>query len=118
MYPVGIYLGPNDSSIAGWKNGKPEIIPTYDYLDSFTIPSVVSFIKNDIIVGTNAEYNKTRNPKNIIYGIGEIIGKKYGDPDVQIFIKNVPVKIEKDSETDKPKIIVEFGNKIKSYYPE
>ena len=44
-------------------------------------------------MGTNAEYNKTRNPKNIIYGIGEIIGKKYGDPDVQKFIKKVPFKI-------------------------
>ena len=91
-YPVGIYLGPNDSSIAGWKNGKPEIIPTYDYLDSFTIPSVVSFIKNDIIVGTNAEYNKTRNPKNIMYGIGEIIGKKYDEPKLKKIQKQINQK--------------------------
>ena len=62
--------------------------------------------------------NIIKNPKNTIYGIREIIGRKFNDPDVQKFIKKVPFKIEKDSETDKPKIIVEFSNKIKSYYPE
>ena len=44
--------------------------------------------------------------------------KKYDDPDVQKFIYKVPFKIEKDSKTDKPKIIVEYLNKITSYYPE
>ena len=115
-YPVRIYLGPNDSSIAIWENRKVNIIP--NEMNKYTTPSVVSFTKNERLVGIPAKKIKIRNHKNIIYGIREIIGKKYDDPNVHKFIKKVPFKIEKDSETDKPKIIVEFGNKIKSYYPE
>ena len=115
-YPVGIYLGPNDSSIAIWKNGKVNIIPNES--GERTTPSVVSFTKNERLVGIPAENNKIRNPKNTIYGIREIIGKKYDDPDVQKFIKKVPFKIEKDSKTEKPKIIVEYRGETKSYYPE
>ena len=115
-YPVGIYLGPNDSSIAIWKNGKVNIIPNES--GERTTPSVVSFTKNKRLVGVAAKRIKIRNPKNTIYGIREIIGKKYDDPDVQKFIKKVPFKIVKDSKTEKPKIIVEYRGETKSYYPE
>ena len=90
-YPVGIYLGPNDSSIAIWKNGKEEIIPNH-YSGERTTPSVISFTKNERLVGDAAKNNIIKNPKNTIYGIREIIGKKYDDPDVQKFIKKVPFK--------------------------
>ena len=118
---VGIYLGPNDSSIAVWWNWKAEIIPNDNSSkDSAgrTTPSVVSFTKNERLVGEGAKNNIIKNPKNTIYGIREIIGKKFDEPEVQNFIKKVPFKIEKDSKTNKPKIIVEFRNEIKSYYPE
>ena len=57
-YPVGIYLGPNDSSIAIWKNGKEEIITNY-YSDERTTPSIVSFTKNERLVDIPAENNKS-----------------------------------------------------------
>ena len=71
-----------------------------------TTPSFVSFTKNERFVGDAAENNIIEDPKNTIYGIREIIGKKYDEPNVQKFIKKVPFKIVKDSKTDKPKIIV------------
>ena len=94
-YPIGIYLGPNDSSVAIWENNRLEIIP--NEINKHTTPSVVSFTKNKSLVGVAGENIKTSNPKNTIYGIREIIGKKYDDPDVQKFIYKVPFKIEKDS---------------------
>ena len=95
-YAVGIYLGPNDCSIAIWWKGRVNIIPNdHGYR---TTPSVVSFTKTDILVGRPAKNNQIRNPENTIYGIREIIGKKFDNPDVQKFIKKVPFKIEKDSE--------------------
>ena len=115
-YPVGIYLGPNDSSIAIWRNNKVEIIPNES--GERTTPSVVSFTKNERLVGEGAKNNIIKNPKNTIYGIREIIGKKYDDPDVQKFIKKVPFKIVKDSKTYKTIIIIEYLNKITSYYPK
>ena len=115
-YPVGIYLGPNDSSIAIWRKRNAEIIHYGDV--RFIIPSFVSFIKNKILVGEAAKDQITKNPKNTIYGIREIIGQTFNEPEVQKFIKKVPFKIEKDSKTNKPKIIVEYLDKITSFYPE
>ena len=116
-YPVGIYLGPNDSSIAIWGNlERAEIIQNNN--GDYTTPSVVSFIKNKRFVGEDAKNQIIKNPKNTIYGIREIIGRKFDEPEVQKFIKKVPFKIEKDSKTNKPKIIVEYLDKITSFYPE
>ena len=115
-YPVGIYLGPNNCSIAIWQNGKVQIIQISYH--KYSMPSVVSFTKNERLVGEVAKARITKNPKNTIYGIREIIGKKYDDPDVQKFIKKVPCKIEKDSKTDKPKIIVQYKEESKSFFPE
>ncbi len=114
-YPVGIYLGPNDCSIATWKNRTVEII---DIHGARTTPFVVSFIKSDRLVGIIAKIKEKENPKNTVYCIREIIGRKFDAPDVQKFIKKVPFKIEKDSKTGKPKIIVEYKGEIKSYFLE
>ena len=43
---------------------------------------VVTFTKNDILIGEYAKYQKIRNYKNTVYGIREIIGKKFDNPDV------------------------------------
>ena len=94
-YPVGIYLGPNDSSIAIGMNGIQQIIQ--NYIGNRTTPSFASFIKNKRLVGNNAKRQIIKNPKNTIYGIREIIGQKFDEPEVQKFIKKVPFKIEKDS---------------------
>ena len=115
-HPVGIYLGPNDCSIAIWWNGKAEIIENEG--GKRTTPSVVSFTKSDILVGIAAKDNEKENPKNTVYGIREIIGRKFNDPYVQKFIKKVPFNIEKDSKTNKPKIIVEYKGETKSFFPE
>ena len=103
-YPVGIYLGPNDSSVAIWENNRVNIIP--NEMNKYATPYVVLFTTNERLVGIPAKKIKIRNPKNTIYGIREIIGKKYDDPNILKFIKKVPFKIEKDSKTNKPKIIV------------
>ena len=114
--PVGIHLGPNNCRIGICKNWRVEII--VNELGNINTPSVVSFTKTDILVGEDAKKNQTRNPENTIYGIREIIGKKFDNPDVQKFIKKVPFKIEKDLKTDKPKIIVQYKEETKSFFPE
>ncbi len=113
---VGIYLGSNNCTIALWRNGKVDIIP--NDMGERTTPSFVSFTKHERLVGQSAEYQKIRNPQNTIYGIREIIGKKFDDPDVEKFMKKVPFKIEKDLETGIPKIIVEYLQKKESFFPE
>ena len=112
---VGIYLGSKNCTMGVWRNGKVEIIP--NVMGDRTTPSFVTFTKNEILVG-EAGMHYIKNYKNRVYGIREIIGKKFDDTDVQKFIKKVPFKIEKDSKTGKPKIIVESYGKTESFLPE
>ena len=59
-----------------------------------------------------------RNPENTIYGIRKLLGRNFNDSQVQNFIYNVPYKIEKDLNSDKINIVVEYQGEIKRYYPE
>ena len=79
---------------------------------------MISFTGKDIYVGVAARNVSERYPKNTIYGIRKLIGKKFNDSEVQNFMKTVPYKIEKDSNNEKINIIVENNGKIQKYYPE
>ena len=109
--PISIYLGPNDCSIGIYKNGKPEIIQ-FDNKQR-TIPYIISFKNNKILIGNDAKKIMNENLKNTVYGLREIIGKNYDDEEVQKFIKKVNFIIEEDSNTNKPIIIIENNGEKK-----
>ena len=113
---VGIYIEPNDCSIAVIRNKKIEIIPNEN--GNRTTPSVIQLSANQIFIGRADENILKENPKNTVYGIREIIGKNFDDSDLPKFINKVPFKIEKDLETDKPKIIIKYLRRITSFFPE
>ena len=114
--PISIYLGPNDCSIGIYKNGKPEIIQ-FDNKQR-TIPYIISFKNNKILIGNDAKKIMNENLKNTVYGLREIIGKNYDDEEVQKFIKKVNFIIEEDSNTNKPIIIIENKGEKKRYFIE
>ena len=58
-----------------------------------------------------------KNPLNTIYKIRKIIGKKFDDIELQNLMKTIPYKIRKDNNY-KPKIIVQYFNEERSFYPE
>ena len=113
---IGIYFGSDEFCIGSYFSNQIEIIQNFEH--NTTTPSIVSFTENNILIGESAKNNMIKNPKNTIYGIRKLIGKKYDDPEIQQLIKTVPYKIEKDIKSNKPKIIVEYQKEIKSYYPE
>ena len=77
---IGIDLGTTNSCVAIWRNQKLEVIP--DGHDR-TIPSVVAFYKNHRYVGKEAKNQLDVNPKNTIYDVKRIIGRRFSDPVVQ-----------------------------------
>ncbi len=113
---IGIDLGTTYSCVAVWKNKKVEIIP--NDLGERTTPSVVSFTNNERLVGQAAKNQITRNYKNTIYDAKRLIGRRFNEEEVQKDLKLWPFKVEKDSNSDRPIIVVEYLNQTKTFYPE
>ena len=91
---IGIDLGTTNSAFAYMVAGKPEIITNAE--GDRTTPSVVAVTKKgERLVGKVAQRQRVTNPKNTIYGIKRLIGRKFDDPEVQRDLKISPYKIVK-----------------------
>ncbi|MDR1300350.1 MAG: molecular chaperone DnaK [Candidatus Nomurabacteria bacterium] len=89
---IGIDLGTTNSAMAYLVAGKPEVITNAE--GNRTTPSVVAIKNGERLVGANAQKQRVTNPKNTIYGIKRLIGRKFKDQEVQDDAKISPFKIE------------------------
>ena len=115
-YAIGIDLGTTYSCIGVYRNNKVDIIP--NDTGQYTTPSVVSFTKNERLIGESAKSQITKNYKNTVYDAKRLIGRGFKDPIVQKDIKLWPFKVEKDPKSDRPVIVVEYKNEIKKFLAE
>ncbi|MBR3204390.1 molecular chaperone DnaK [Candidatus Saccharibacteria bacterium] len=108
---IGIDLGTTNSAFAYMVAGKPEVITNSE--GDRTTPSVVAVTKKgERLVGKVAQRQRVTNPKNTIYGIKRLIGRKFSDKEVQKDLEIMPYKIvEKGSG-----VAVEMDDK--KYTPE
>ena len=91
---IGIDLGTTNSAFAYMVAGKPEVITNAE--GDRTTPSVVAVTKKgERLVGKVAQRQRVTNPKNTIYGIKRLIGRKFTDKEVQKDIEICPYKIVK-----------------------
>ncbi len=89
---IGIDLGTTNSAFAYMVAGKPEVITNAE--GDRTTPSVVAVTKKgDRLVGKVAQRQRVTNPKNTIYGIKRLIGRKFNDKEVQKDLDIMPYKI-------------------------
>ncbi|MDK2896481.1 MAG: molecular chaperone DnaK [Candidatus Atribacteria bacterium] len=89
---VGIDLGTTNSAIAHMEGGQPNIIPNKE--GSRLTPSVVAFTKNgEILVGQLAKRQAITNPKNTIFSIKRLMGRRFDDPEVERAKKVLPYEI-------------------------
>ena len=113
---IGIDLGTTYSCVGVYNNNKVEIIP--NEMGMNTTPSVVSFEGKERLIGQAAKDQITKNYKNTIYDAKRLIGRRYTDKTVKEDMKKWPFKIEKDENSDRPVIVVEYLNEIKKFFPE
>jgi len=117
--PIGIDLGTTFSCIGVYRNAAVEIIPN-EIGDRIT-PSVVCFL-DDVgdrpLVGEETKYKTFKNPKNIVYAVKRIIGRKFDDEEVQKDIKEL-FTYKVINEKGMPKIEINYskGEKI-TYSPQ
>ncbi|MBQ3297036.1 molecular chaperone DnaK [Candidatus Saccharibacteria bacterium] len=91
---IGIDLGTTNSAFAYMVAGKPEVITNAE--GDRTTPSVVAVTKKgERLVGKVAQRQRVTNPKNTIYGIKRLIGRKFTDKEVQRDTEISPYKIVK-----------------------
>lgn len=91
---IGIDLGTTNSAFAYMVAGKPEVITNAE--GDRTTPSVVAVTKKgERLVGKVAQRQRVTNPKNTIYGIKRLIGRKYEDKEVKHDLEISPYKIVK-----------------------
>lgn len=91
---IGIDLGTTNSAFAYMVAGKPEVITNAE--GDRTTPSVVAVTKKgERLVGKVAGRQRVTNPKNTIYGIKRLIGRKFEDKEVKHDAEISPYKIVK-----------------------
>ena len=88
---IGIDLGTTNSVVAVIEGGKPKVIPAADTGRNIT-PSVVEPVKN--LVGDVAKRQMILNPKNTIYSIKRLMGRRADDKEVEKTKKMVPYEIK------------------------
>jgi len=87
---VGIDLGTTNSCVAVMEGGRPKVIPAVDTGRNIT-PSVVEPVKN--LVGDVAKRQVVLNPKNTVYSIKRLMGRREDDKEVERTKKMVPYSI-------------------------
>jgi molecular chaperone DnaK len=108
---IGIDLGTTNSAFAYMVAGKPEVIANAE--GNRTTPSVVAINKNgERLVGQVAQRQRVTNAKNTIYGVKRLIGRKFGDEEVQKDLDIMPYEIVKKGDG----VAVKMGDK--EYTPE
>lgn len=108
---IGIDLGTTNSAMAVMQSGKPEIIANNE--GNRTTPSVVAVNKKgERLVGALARRQQVTNPKDTIYEMKRLIGRKWTDKEVQKDIKLMGYEMVKSGNGVK----VKMGGK--EYTPE
>lgn len=79
---LGIDLGTTNSAMAVVSGGTPEIIENKE--GSRTTPSVVALNKSgERLAGVVAKRQAITNPKDTIFSVKRLIGRKFSDPEIQ-----------------------------------
>jgi molecular chaperone DnaK len=96
---IGIDLGTTNSCVAIMEGGKPKVIENAE--GSRTTPSVVAYMEDgEVLVGAPAKRQAVTNPKNTIYAVKRLIGRRFEDKEVQKDIGLMPYKIVKADNAD------------------
>ena len=100
---LGIDLGTTNSAMAIMEGGNPEIIANAE--GNRTTPSVIALNKSgERLVGQLARRQSVTNPKNTIYEMKRLIGRRWEDKEVQRDIKLMGYEMVKSGQSVKVKM--------------
>ena len=89
---IGIDLGTTNSAVAIMEGDKVRVIENSE--GARTTPSIVAYMENgEILVGATAKRQAVTNPKNTLFAVKRLIGRRYEDAEVQKDVQRAPFKI-------------------------
>ncbi len=96
---IGIDLGTTNSCVAVLDGDKVRVLENSE--GRRTTPSIVAYADDgEILVGEAAKRQAVTNPKNTLFAIKRLIGRRYEDAEVQRDISIMPYKIVKADNGD------------------
>ncbi|RZU47699.1 molecular chaperone DnaK [Fluviicoccus keumensis] len=88
---IGIDLGTTNSCVAIMEGDQVKVLENAE--GARTTPSIVAYTENEILVGAGAKRQAVTNPKNTLFAVKRLIGRKFKDDVVQKDISMVPYAI-------------------------
>ena len=89
---IGIDLGTTNSCVAIMEGNTTKVIENSE--GARTTPSIIAYQDDgEILVGASAKRQSVTNPKNTIYAVKRLIGRKFAEKEVQKDIDLMPYKI-------------------------
>jgi molecular chaperone DnaK len=95
---IGIDLGTGNSCVAIIENGLAKVIENSE--GARTTPSIVAYTSDEILVGATAKRQSVTNPKNTVYEVKRLIGRKFKEKDVTSWSNLLPYAIFENSNGD------------------
>ncbi len=96
---IGIDLGTTNSCVAVMEGSSPKVIENSE--GARTTPSIVAYMEDgEILVGAPAKRQAVTNPKNTLYAVKRLIGRKFEEKEVQKDISLMPYSIVKADNGD------------------
>ncbi len=96
---IGIDLGTTNSCVAVMEGGKPRVIENSE--GTRTTPSIIAYQEDgEILAGAPAKRQAVTNPKNTLYAVKRLIGRRFEEKEVQKDIGLMPYTIAKADNGD------------------
>lgn len=96
---IGIDLGTTNSCVSIMEGNNTRVIENSE--GARTTPSIVAYQEdNEVLVGASAKRQAVTNPKNTIYAVKRLIGRKFDEKEVQKDIDLMPYSIVKADNGD------------------
>ncbi len=95
---IGIDLGTTNSCVSVMEGNTPKVIENAE--GARTTPSIIAYTNDEILVGAPAKRQAVTNPKNTLYAIKRLIGRRFEDQEVQKDISHMPFDIIKADNGD------------------
>jgi molecular chaperone DnaK len=96
---IGIDLGTTNSCVAIMEGGQPKVIENSE--GARTTPSIIAYQEDgEILVGAPAKRQAVTNPRNTLFAVKRLIGRKFDEKEVQKDIGLMPYEIMKADNGD------------------
>ena len=96
---IGIDLGTTNSCVAVMESGQPKVIENAE--GARTTPSIVAYMEDgEVLVGASSKRQAVTNPRNTLFAVKRLIGRRFTEKEVQKDIDLMPYKIIQNNNGD------------------